>query len=767
VNDKSGERGASYPDAEPTQTNHSRKTIMGQPKVTKATKPSPASAPSQPIGDLFAMISDSHPFSSTRVNSPDEELVTVDEIHGKEFRQLCEWSQRVYRDGKSHGVVLLGAAGTGKSHLLSRLYSWATIEKNDKRAFYVYLHNVMASPERMPRHFLRSVVSVLVEGRESYKDCALYEIMRAVMRNLHAQGLIEKVVPKAKARTVFREQAKTLSLREDRINGVVFDVLFSFYERVNMTPELRGPVREHVDALVDWLSGDGVSDEVATQIGIPLEKRDRNVDQLVHLPDDHHLEQVLLILAALAKVGGRSLLICLDQVDNLSGDQVKSLSRFSHALLDHAKNLLLVTAGLKESINQFVADQVISQAQWDRLAEQSIELGYITPGQARQLLLDRLIPLHKLSRELPEVRQLLESHPLFPLGEGEFEKHFGQVIDVRPRSVIKWADGLWRQEQEKLQAAEDGKSWLRDWPYGAVTTSDKPDSEIIDEAVRTFVNEKIAERRNHPGALPPDSDNLATVVERLLSHCRGREDYSLLESRRAKEDKPCHLVVVERAKPTNRRVHTGVTFITARNGHAAWKPLDRLIEATKFEHRLLVTDEERCPLPKTKLIQDRLKQLVSLGQDSFKHIGLSFQEYVLLDALRSAIDDAANIVIATGRQGGDRALTSKEVADSLHRQARFVEHRLLQELLTEPSAVPPPPSPLVDANLIQKVIFGMLGWNLCCTTNDVATKVLDQLSQPQPTFEVVHAAVVEVSQQLSQASQIRIKAHLNGLLLEN
>ena len=740
---------------------------MGQPKVTKTTPTTSVKSPTRPLGDLFDMIANSHPFSSTRVNSPDEELVTVDEIHGKEFRQLCDWSRRVYHDGKSHGVVLLGAAGTGKSHLLSRLCKWAKSEKNEQRAFYVYLHNVMASPERMPRHFLRSVVSVLVEGRESYKDCALYEIMKAMMKNLHKQGFIEKVVSKDKARSVFRVQAKTLSLREDRINGVVFDVLFSFYERVNMTPELREPVRDHVDAMVDWLSGDGLSDEVATLIGIPLEKRDRDVDGLVHLPDDHHLEQVLLILAALAKVGGRSLLICLDQVDNLSGDQVKSLSRFSQALLDHAKNLLLVTAGLKESINQFVADQVISQAQWDRLAEQSIELGYITPGEARQLLLDRLKPLHKLSRDLPEVQQLLESHSLFPLGESEFEKHFGQVVDVRPRSVIKWADGWWRQEQEKLHATEDGKSWLRDWPHGEVTQVAKPESEIIDEAVRTFLNEKIAERRNHPGALPPDSDNLATVVERLLSHCRGREDYSLLESRRAKDDKPCHLVVVERAKPTGKRVHTGVTFVTARNGHAAWRPLDRLIEANKFEHRLLVTDEERCPLPKTKPIQDRLKQLESLGQDGFKHIGLSFQEYVLLDALRSAVDDAANIVISAGLHGGDRALTSKEVADSLHRQGRFVEHRLLQELLTEPSTVPLPPPPLVDSELIQKVIVGKLGWNICCTTNDVATTVLDQLPQPQPTFEVVHAAVVEVAQRFSQAGQLTVKAHLNGLLLMN
>lgn len=434
--------------------------------------------------------------------------------------------------------------------------------------------------------------------------------------------------------------------------------------------------------------------------------------------------------------------------------------------MDHAKNLLLVTAGLKESINQFVADQVISQAQWDRLAEQSIELGYITPGQARQLLLDRLAPLHKLSRELPELQQLLERHTLFPLGERKFEEHFGQVVDVRPRSVIKWADELWRQEQEQLQAAVDGKSWLRDWPHLEFAKPRGTESEIIDEAVRTFVNEKIAERRNHPGALPPDSDNLATVVERLLSHCLGREDYSLLESRRAKDDKPCHLVVVERAKPSGSRVHTGVTFVTARDGRAAWRPLDRLIEATKFEHRLLVTDEERCPLPKTSLIKDRLKKLESLGPESFRHIGLTFQEYVLLDALRSAIDDAANIVII-GHDGGERPLTSVEVADSLHRQGRFIEHRLLQELLTEPSTVAPPPPPLVDSELIQKVIVGKLGWNICCTTNDVAKTVLDQLSQPQPTFEVVHAAVVEVAQRLSHTGQLTVKAHLNGLLLLN
>jgi hypothetical protein len=44
--------------------------------------------------------------------------------------------------------VLLGGAGIGNSHLPSRLHRWA-VEQD--RACYVFLHDILADPDRLPR----------------------------------------------------------------------------------------------------------------------------------------------------------------------------------------------------------------------------------------------------------------------------------------------------------------------------------------------------------------------------------------------------------------------------------------------------------------------------------------------------------------------------------------------------------------------------------------------------------------------------------------
>ena len=64
------------------------------------------------------------------------------------------------------GVALLGGAGVGKSHLLSRLYRWANepAPEGGPRACYVYLHNILADPDRLPRYLLKYVVSRLSQG---------------------------------------------------------------------------------------------------------------------------------------------------------------------------------------------------------------------------------------------------------------------------------------------------------------------------------------------------------------------------------------------------------------------------------------------------------------------------------------------------------------------------------------------------------------------------------------------------------------------------
>src|SRR5262249_20133760 len=72
--------------------------------------------------------------------------------------------QQAHAENIGVGMALWGEAGVGKSHLLHRLRRWAR-----RRHFpFVYLYNLQASPERLPRYVLHCVVSGLTRGQTQH-----------------------------------------------------------------------------------------------------------------------------------------------------------------------------------------------------------------------------------------------------------------------------------------------------------------------------------------------------------------------------------------------------------------------------------------------------------------------------------------------------------------------------------------------------------------------------------------------------------------------
>src|SRR4051812_31404863 len=113
------------------------------------------SSPTQPTARLatpsldafFAAVRDSNPFADVRVKEPSTYDIDVPTIHADSFDRLVNLALRAHHNRSAIGTVLLGGAGVGKSHLLSRLFRWATKEDH---ARYVLLNNLQADPERLP-----------------------------------------------------------------------------------------------------------------------------------------------------------------------------------------------------------------------------------------------------------------------------------------------------------------------------------------------------------------------------------------------------------------------------------------------------------------------------------------------------------------------------------------------------------------------------------------------------------------------------------------
>src|SRR5262249_51975919 len=130
--------------------------------------------------------------TANRVNEPSAYDVDVPAIHADGFDRLVSLANQAWRDRPGIGVALLGGAGVGKSHLLSRLYRWAGEPAKDggPRACYVYLHNILADPDRLPRYLLKYVVSRLSEGgRGPLHQTPLFRFLdRAIHHAYEASG---------------------------------------------------------------------------------------------------------------------------------------------------------------------------------------------------------------------------------------------------------------------------------------------------------------------------------------------------------------------------------------------------------------------------------------------------------------------------------------------------------------------------------------------------------------------------------------------------
>ena len=111
----------------------------------------------------------SNPFRDTVVSDPWQQArVDVPEIQARAFRMCCEALDYVRSSGRSTSVLLHGEAGSGKTHLLSRLRShWAGENATEAaplpNVVLIYVR-LQTSPRRLWRHLRRCFADDLLRA---------------------------------------------------------------------------------------------------------------------------------------------------------------------------------------------------------------------------------------------------------------------------------------------------------------------------------------------------------------------------------------------------------------------------------------------------------------------------------------------------------------------------------------------------------------------------------------------------------------------------
>jgi hypothetical protein len=685
-----------------------------------------------------------NPFSKNRVSGAADFEADVPTIHGDEFKKLRRRVERLGTGGASSGLLILGAAGVGKSHLLGRLARWA----DDGGATVLFLHNIVASPERLPRYLLRASVSVLAGMRpEAYGRSKLHLLLRRAILNR-----VRKKAGAAARMPPIDVAARTLDavVREVDDRGDVARALVTFYRSGREDGgEAAG---ERARAAVQWLSGESIAKDTAES----LELVDVEDDGAA-LADDAAVELVFRVLAHLGATGGDPLVLCVDQVDNLDTEKVKALCAFLQVLLDHADRMLVITSGIKQSMLSFHSEGVISEATWDRIAQHRLELVKIDDGDARALIVARIEQFAAPFDGLATVNVKRRSDELFPLDEAWLKNQLAMQAEFRPRDVITWARDRWEQQQERLEEV-DGKQWMRSWPGTPRHVVPEPVGtleEAIDAVTAVKLVERVNERILQPSALPPDADNLATLTASLLEHCCGREAYSIVEAKRCVrvggKPVPAHDLLVQERQPGGSKVTTGVLFVSSDNATRVTHALKRLLEVSKPpDHRILVTDEERRPLRPGPKGQQHLQALKKLGKEAFHQSALTLEGHATLDALHGLIASArvGDLEVEYPR-GRPRPISEAEAIESLHRQHKFTEQPLLRELLTEELIIVwPDHGVAVDAKRAQETIAAHLSWRLCLTSHEIAREFIEVEHLESAEFEAIHGQIKHVAESM-------------------
>jgi hypothetical protein len=647
------------------------------------------------LESFFDRVRQTNPFTDNRVNGPAPAGIDVDQVHQGPFDRLVALAREAWVEERGLGAVVWGEAGVGKSHVISRLSHWA---EQDKHACLVYLHNLQASPENLPRSILKSVVSVLTRGRaRQFHQTPLYRIVNATVA--HALEKHQPGTPTwSRAEKAYASLVDGLSAaspaRAALIDRTVYEVVFRFFRSDLLAWEGKedGTLAE---LAVRWLAGDFLDPAEARQLGLPPAA---GTDEAVALVDNQQIKQVMVALTQLAWYRKQPFVLCFDQVDNLETEQVATLARFLEAIIDSSPNLLVVTSGVQATLMGWLNDKVIQASAWDRLAQFEIGLQRVTPQQAGRIVAARLNQFMVPFLEADEAKHRVQEDHYFPLGARWFQTDLAGRIAVRPRDALNWAREAWRREQDAL-ARLGGPAWLAQW--GATQREDRHEPvrvpltpERIDQAIDHLLDQKIrehkAERLRNQETLPPDAGNLSGLVHALLAQClqegvsRTLVGVDRPPPLKSGQKRAYDLIVQQRVNQGSETVRTALLFLATKSTNSTTRSLRRMLRDRNPPDRVLLITDQRLPISLGIKGDEYYEQLKQKGTSRFQHIELPIEHYSELDALQAAIGLArAGDLEIDMPDGEGRPVSEREVIASHNRRQRYRSAPLLADLLAD------------------------------------------------------------------------------------
>jgi hypothetical protein len=558
-----------------------------------------------------------NPFVHVRVDSAWESLaIDVPSINDAAFRECQRLVEDVRNTSQSHGLLLDGQPGAGKTHLLTRLRHWLLEER---RGRFVYVFPI-SGPERFYRDVLHALAGDML--RQAPEGHGLGQMEIAIAQHLlgskpatldaiaHWWDQAQARHPASLLLFDFLRQSLSPLVEDLQLSEAVVSVVLQFIARLH-----------RADARA-WLVGRPVTEEQSAALGV------------AGTLDDETLAADALITFIRLLGLHSTVILAFDQIEGLrvGRDDTATLVSWANGianLLAQTQNLGVVTCALNAFVNDLqsaVGDALF----YGRIAERGASLAPLTPAEALTLVVRRL----KRSDDIQTLRLALRARGAMTISDDEFWplrkdeiEGLARQPDISTRSLLLGCRRLFDERRSAWIGTAAGV------PGGALL----PPRETLDDVVERAMTEERSRAvdKIDEGAYV---DGLLRVIDLL-----GSPGLSASRSRSKDVD-----LVLERG-----RQRLGVAVCHAESMTSLAARLKRLLDKQRQGEfaRLVLIRDQRLPIStRAKATQAHIEELARAGSVVVRP---SAEVYAALSAIRQLLGEAA---------AGDLTVDGKGVA---------------------------------------------------------------------------------------------------------
>jgi hypothetical protein len=328
-----------------------------------------------------------NPFSEGIVKSPWDfdpaRMPDVETIHANAYGITLRCLTKDLRHSGQSALLVDGPAGSGKTHLISRLSR--RLREGSPTALLCYFDLTDTPPQMLWSHLRQRVATDLLlrpgPSGQSGLQRLLSQHLPGLFDGAPAPGdlsLLDWVrslfAPKARAQICTRLQQELFA--KVRLDREVRKTLLKLFSDDAAQARL----------VQDWLIGERLSEEELARFGLPT-------GDLADQVREHQSRAVVLSLLRLA-TDALPVVLCFDQVEHLMHtlNDRTGYARFGQMVTALRHGLgrgLFVLSFLRSDHVQLLRDAV-GEGDWARLAENRASLSPLTWAEANQLILQRM-----------------------------------------------------------------------------------------------------------------------------------------------------------------------------------------------------------------------------------------------------------------------------------------------------------------------------------------------------------------------------------------